>query len=295
MSDIQWYEAVLEGSALDGIFVRFKCWYWAKDVNVEMIEPYSGETAGIHMPYMVPATYLENNRWQDAAWGLVREILERMAWKQNHASEVADRLRERERRLMIVEKLSGVLEGKKRKLNAERKNGFVAALAFQARLRPLNKALKELDGIVLQEREEHWLCLAMRGALRFKLLSPYPSREADRRNVRVYSRPKHRFIGDPEGWQMRFEGTVAKADFPQMGIGVELSLDVECPDLCAVHALDVVKFAEYLHQLDDAKGYVLDAWIEIDGRDSEWCVTIRRSGCRRSTTCSARRNEKNVE
>ncbi len=276
MSDIQWREAVLEGNALDGVFGRFKCWYSAKDVNVEMIEPYSGETAGIHMPYMVPATYLENNRWQNAAWGLVRGILERIAWKQDHASEVADRIRERERRLMIVEKHSGVLLEKKRKLKSERKNGFVAAIAFQAGLKPLNKALEELDGIVLQEREERWLGGAMRGVLRFKLLSPYPPREADRRNVRIYSRPKRRVIGDPEGWQMRFEGTVSKVDLPQTGIGVEMPLEVDRPDLCTVHSLDVVKFAEYLHQLDDAKGHVLDAWIEIDGNDSEWCVTLTR-------------------
>ena len=32
MNDIQWCEAVLEGKTLDGIFVRFKCRYWAKDV-----------------------------------------------------------------------------------------------------------------------------------------------------------------------------------------------------------------------------------------------------------------------
>lgn len=90
------------------------------------------------MPYMSPVTYLENNRWQDAAWGLVRGILERMAWKESHV------------------------------------------------------------------------------------------REVDR------------------------------------------------PDLCAVHSLDVVRFAEYLHRLDDAQGHVLDAWIEIDGSDSEWCATLTR-------------------
>ena len=276
MSDIQWCEAVLEGKTSGGIFARFKCRYWAKDVVVEMIDPYSGETAGTHMLYMVPATYLENNHWQDVAWSLVRGILDRMAWKQNHASEVADRLRERERRLMIVEKHFGILLETKRKLNAERKNGFVAAIAFQARLRPLNKALKELDGIVFDEREEHWLGGAMRGVLRFDLRSPHPPREADRRHVRIYSRPKRRFIGDPEGWLMRFEGTVVKADLPQTGIGAELTVEVDRPDLCTVHALDVMKFAEYEHQLDDAKGYVLDTWIEIDGRDSEWCATLTR-------------------
>ena len=276
MGDIQWWEAMLEGKALDGVFVRFKCRYWAKDVNVEMIEPYSGETAGIHMLHMAPATYLENNRWQNAAWGLVRGILERIAWKQSHASEVADRIRERERRLMIVEKHSDALLEKKRKLKSEWKRSFVAAIAYQAGISPLNRALKELDEIVLQEREERWLGGAMRGVLRFKLLSPHPPREADRRNVRVYSRPKRRAIGDPAGWQMRFEGAMAKVDLPQTGIGADLPLEVDRPDLCTVHALDVAKFAEYLHQLDDAKGHVLDAWIEIDGSDSEWCATLTR-------------------
>ena len=241
-----------------------------------MLEPYSGESAGTHMLYMVPATYLENNRWQDVAWGLVYGIFERMAWKQDHAREVADRLRERERRLMIVEKHSGILLEEKRKLNAERKNGFVAAIAFQARLRPLNKALKEIDGIVFDEREEHWLDKVMRGVLRFDLRSPYPPREADRRNVRIYSCPKRRFIGDPEGWLMRFEGFVPKADLPQTGIGAELPFEVDRPDMCTVRALDVVKFAEYEHQLNDAKGHILDIWIEIDGRDSEWCATLTR-------------------
>ena len=276
MGDIQWSEAVLEGKTSDGVYVRFKCRYWAKDVNVEMIEPYPGETAGLHMLYMAPATYLENNRWQDVAWGLVRGILERMAWKQDHVREVADRIRERERRLMIVEKHSDVLLEKKRKLKSERKKGFVAAIAYQAGLNPLNRALKELDIIASQEREERWLGGAMRGVLRFNLLSPHPPREADRRNVRVYSLPKRRAIGDPAGWQMRFEGAVAKVDLPQTGIGAELPLEVDRPDLCAVHALDVAKFAEYLHQLDDAKGHVLDAWIEIDGSDSEWCATLTR-------------------
>ena len=75
---------------------------------------------------------------------------------------------------------------------------------------------------------------------------------------------------------MRFEGTVAKVDLPQTGIGAELPLEADRPDLCTVHSLDVVKFAEYLHQLDDAKGHVLDVWIGIDGSESEWCATLTR-------------------
>ena len=91
---------------------------------------------------------------------------------------------------------------------------------------------------------------------------------------------------------MRFEGRVAKSDLPQTGIGAELPLEADNPDICASLALDIVKFAGFVHRLDDAKAHVLDAWIEIDGRDSEWCATLARQENQGNEKCGARRDKR---
>ena len=42
MSKIPWMEELIEGVLKDGTPVKAMCWYWAKDINVELISPYLG-------------------------------------------------------------------------------------------------------------------------------------------------------------------------------------------------------------------------------------------------------------
>ena len=39
MSKIPWMEELLEDTLPDGTSVKAMCWYWAKDINVELISP----------------------------------------------------------------------------------------------------------------------------------------------------------------------------------------------------------------------------------------------------------------
>lgn len=67
MSKIPWMEELIEDVLPDGTPVKAMCWYWAKDVNVEMISPYTGLRTGIHMMYMFPMRFTDNDLWKTRA------------------------------------------------------------------------------------------------------------------------------------------------------------------------------------------------------------------------------------
>ena len=75
MSRIPWKEATLEGVLKNGTPYKAKCRYWAKDVNVRMIEPYPGLTDGRHMMYLAPFSYEDNDSWRRRAVSLVEELV----------------------------------------------------------------------------------------------------------------------------------------------------------------------------------------------------------------------------
>ena len=75
MSRIPWKEATLEGVLQNGTPYKAICWYWAKDVNVRLIEPYPGLTDGRHMMYLAPFSYEDNDFWRKRAVSLVEELV----------------------------------------------------------------------------------------------------------------------------------------------------------------------------------------------------------------------------
>ena len=61
MSKIPWMKEVIADVLPDGTPVKAMCWYWAKDVNVEMISPYPGLRKGLHMMYMISRRFTAND------------------------------------------------------------------------------------------------------------------------------------------------------------------------------------------------------------------------------------------
>lgn len=52
-----WLEEQIEDVLPDGTLVKAVCRRWAKDIIVEMISPYPGLRAGLHMMYMIPRRF----------------------------------------------------------------------------------------------------------------------------------------------------------------------------------------------------------------------------------------------
>ena len=67
MGNIPWQEELIEGELPDRTTVKAMCWYWAKDVNVEMISPYPGLRTGRHMMYMIPMRFTDGELWKERA------------------------------------------------------------------------------------------------------------------------------------------------------------------------------------------------------------------------------------
>ena len=75
MSRIPWKEATLEGVLSNGTRYKAKCWYWAKDVNVRLIDPYPELTDVRHIMYLAPFSYEDNDSWRTRAVSLVKELV----------------------------------------------------------------------------------------------------------------------------------------------------------------------------------------------------------------------------
>ena len=84
MSKIPWMEELIEDVLPDGTPVKAMCWYWAKDVNVEMISPYPGLHTGLHMMYMIPRRFTDNDLWKARARQMVAELVARGRWIEAH-------------------------------------------------------------------------------------------------------------------------------------------------------------------------------------------------------------------
>ncbi len=89
MSAIKWIEATIEGVLADGTPVKAKCRYWAKDISVEMLSPYSGLREGRHIMYMSPRTYTADEYWEKAAWELIEELVAQGRWVDAHPVAVS--------------------------------------------------------------------------------------------------------------------------------------------------------------------------------------------------------------
>jgi hypothetical protein len=157
MSAAKWTEETIEGVLSDGTPVKAKCRYWAKDISVEMLSPYPGQRAGRHIMFMVPRTYTANEYWKKAAWELLEELVARGRWVDAHPDEVSARRREAKRRIGIAQKHMEALVAERKALKKKLKDGSVDQRAYQRSIAPINKAIRSLELIVLEQEESNWL------------------------------------------------------------------------------------------------------------------------------------------
>ena len=158
-------EVTIEGVLSDGTPVKAKCRYWAKDISVEMLSPYPGQCAGRHIMFMSPRTYTANEYWGKAAWGLIEELVARGRWIDAHPEEVSARRQEAKRQIGIAKKRIEALVAERKVVKKKLKDGSVDQRAYQRSIAPINKAIRSLELIVLEQEESNWLPAAVSGKL----------------------------------------------------------------------------------------------------------------------------------
>ena len=157
MGKIPWQEELIEGELPDGTTVKAMCWYWAKDVNVEMISPYPGLRTGRHMMYMIPMRFTDGELWKERAWGLIATLVARGRWIDAHPHAVKDRRREGKRRIGIARKYIKMLKDERADWKRKLKRGLVDLRTYQQNINPITKAIQPLELTAPAEDEIHWL------------------------------------------------------------------------------------------------------------------------------------------
>ena len=150
-------DVTIEGVLADGTPVKAKCRYRAKDISVELLSPYPGQHAGRHIMFMSPRTYTANEYWKKAAWELLEELVAQGRWISSHPDEVSARRREAKRRIGIAQKHMEALVAERKALKKKLKDGSVDQRAYQRSIAPINKAIRSLELIVLEQEESNWL------------------------------------------------------------------------------------------------------------------------------------------
>jgi len=156
-------DVTIEGVLADGTPVKAKCRYWAKDISVELLSPYPGLHAGRHIMFMSPRTYTANEYWKKAAWELLEELVAQGRWISSHPDEVSARRREAKRRTGIAQKRIEALVAERKALKKKLKDGSVDQRTYQRSIAPINKAIRSLELIVLEQEESNWLPAAALG------------------------------------------------------------------------------------------------------------------------------------
>jgi seryl-tRNA synthetase len=106
---------------------------------------------------MAPRTYTADDRWKKAAWGLIEELVARGRWVDAHPEEVSARRREAKRRIGIAQKRMEALVAERKAVKKKLKDGSVDQSAYQRSIAPINKAIRSLGLIVLEQEESNWL------------------------------------------------------------------------------------------------------------------------------------------
>ena len=148
MSKIPWMEEMIEDVLPDGTPVKAMCWYWAKDVNVEMISPYPGLRTGLHMMYMIPRRFTDNDLWKTRALQMVATLVARGRWIDAHPNAVKDRRREGKRRIAIARKYIKMLKNERADWKRKLKKGLVDLRTYQQNINPITKAIQPLELII---------------------------------------------------------------------------------------------------------------------------------------------------
>ena len=106
--------------------------------------------------FMAPRTYTANEYWKKAAWELLEELVAQGRWISSHPDEVSARRREAKRRTGIAQKRIEALVAERKALKKKLKDGSVDQRTYQWSVAPINKAIRSLELIVLEQEESNW-------------------------------------------------------------------------------------------------------------------------------------------
>ena len=266
MGKIPWMEELIEGVLKDGTPVKAMCWYWAKDINVELISPYPGLRAGLHMMYMIPARFTDNNLWKTRARQMMAELVARGRWIEAHPTAVRDRRREGKRRICIARKFIKALICEWKDWKRKLKKGLVDLRTYQQNVNAITKAIQPLELIVSNQDDICWLRDGIVRPITYPVRLPYPSKNPGLKNVHVYVQDSALSPDAEKGWTCVLETQVLGSDFDEAGLGQPVD---------GRASVDLVALSAYLNRrAGDRMGVVLDVWREIVREGDSWCVTM---------------------
>jgi len=266
MARIVWTEETLEGVLDDGTPVKATCWYWAKDINVEMVSPYPGMRTGRHIMFLAPMTYTADEYWKKAGWDLVRTLVDRGRWIDAHPDEVDARRREAKRRIAIVKKYRAMLDAERKALKKSLKSGAVDRQTYQRKLTPVNKVDQKLELVAFEQEESNWLRNGIVEGMSFPVRPPRPSKCPGVKNVDVYLRDSALTSKRGTCWNLVLETHMPETEVVGLGLN---------PSTGEAQTIDAAAFSACLkRQGEDLPSLLLDAWREIARTDDRWCATI---------------------
>lgn len=261
-----WLEEQIEDVLPDGTLVKAVCRCWAKDIIVEMISPYPGLRTGLHMMYMIPRRFTDNDLWKTRALGMVETLVARGRWADAHPNAVSERRREGKRRIGIAQKYIKALTGERADWRRKLKQGLIDLRIYQQNISPINKTIQALKLIVFEQEEREWLRDGIVEPISCHVRPPNVSKHPDRKNVSVYWRDSALVSNMEKGWCCVLETEMPEADLARAGLGQPAA---------GRSSIDLAIFSAYLkHQSCDKTACVFEAYREIAREDDSWCATM---------------------
>lgn len=266
MSKIPWLEALLEDTLPDGTRVKAMCWYWAKDINVELISPYPGLRTGLHMMYLIPRRFTDNDLWKTRARQMMANLVARGRWIEEHPNAVRERRKEGKRRIGIARKYITVLKAERKDLKRRLKKGLLDLPLYQRHVKAITVAMSSLELIIADQDEIYWLRDGIVEPIAYPVMAPHPSKRPGVKNICVYLHDSALASTAKNGWRRVFETQIPDEDLVAAGFG---------PITEGRSTLNPGALSSYLARGVGAKsGAVVDAWREIAREDDSWCATV---------------------